>query len=414
MNTLPNISLPSTYPVTLPTAIPTAMSTQGQMPGQMPLNPLANSQNAFQPDLVSNVQNSSQNSVQTLVKYDEPQELNNEPKKPKTYFTYLEFNKDCVRGEQVIQKEITEKPDPGNPGPPKKIPYYLIPLSCYYDNTMIYREFCIELCEVYSSYGITSKIGLSGKLEHSIQIRFDPSNSEQAKCLTALREIYSACCIALYKQRGMVNQPHFSLDNPESVFRNLIYYPRNKQTMELIQGSSPTMFLKLFRRGKSPYVSQTLFTDVNLKPRDWDALYNTELTFIPLVHFKQIYVGSKPSIQLEVVSAIITNAQEINISSRQTETANQLKLLRPDLSSRVENQLTRLEVDRKNVIRALPVNLSGPGDDAPLAENKSSTFDGISPINRTPTSGSIPTMNFGESSSSINNLVDKAPIRSFN
>jgi hypothetical protein len=229
-----------------------------------------------------------------------------------------------------------------------------------------------------TSLGIQSKQGQSGKMEHSIMCKFDTNNPEHNKTIDVMDQLHLGCAYILGTTKVQVNLRHFNPDQAEATgLKRPLYRPYDKVTGEPIQGRAPSMFLKLFSRGKAPYAEQTLFTDIKGKPIPWTLLQNVNMKFIPLIHVKRIYIGGgKASIQMEVVSAIVTSVSARGSTSRQTETLEKLQNECPHLADTVEAQVAKLTIDRQD-------QLLGSGD-LPSSENSNNgetepTFAGITP-----------------------------------
>lgn len=272
-------------------------------------------------------------------------------KMDQTYTTYLDYNNvrlSCTPSEQKTIPGTGQQANP--PSPPQH--FYQIPLLYNFgtsDNRVL-NEFLFEGCEMHSPYGVQSKPGQSGRVEHSIMCRFDGNNFNDNKFIESIGQLHGACGYILHQMKGAVKLYNFNKDMAEATgLKNPIYRARDEMTGEIIQGRAPSMFLKLFSRGKPPMVEQTLFTDLNEKPIPWNLLQGVELKFIPLIHIKRIYVGGgKASIQMEVVSAIVTSIHARNTTTRQMTTLHHLKESRPDLPDLVSAQLAKIALDRQD------------------------------------------------------------------
>jgi hypothetical protein len=257
--------------------------------------------------------------------------------------------------------------------------YFQIPLLYDYglNGTKALNEVLIELSEIRSDYGIQAKIGPSGRTEHSIMAKLDPSNADDVQMIGAIDQLYGACAFIVQQMRGAVRLPQFQASMAVQIgMRNPVYRPYDPVTGDPIEGRSPIMFLKLFSRGKPPMVEQTLFTGPDGKTIPWSLLQGVEMRFIPLVHVKSIYVGSKPSIQMEVVSAVVTSTRARGSAPRQLATLAKLQHDRPELADAVASQLAKLTMDRQDQLLGTTF-IPGP----PPAEGgvDQPTFAGILP-----------------------------------
>lgn len=247
------------------------------------------------------------------------------------------------------------------------------------------KDLLFEGAEVFSPSGLIAKPGKSGRMEYSIMVKYNLGKKDQAEMIAALDKLHYTCAVALQKQRGSVKLHSFSAEHAEMCgFKNPTYRARDPVSSEYIEGASPTCFLKLFKRQNG----STLFTRPDGTPIDWRILQNAEVTFIPLIHFKRIYVGSKPSLQSELKSAIVTSAVPQNSNSLQQSTMKRLMAMRPDLANTVAAQIAKLTTEKQEFLVGNNENstseTTNPSSDAP-------TFVGVipssAPTPSAPTSG---------------------------
>jgi len=238
----------------------------------------------------------------------------------------------------------------------------------------------IEGCEMTTSFGVQSKAGSKpGSMEHSVMCAFDMGNTDHAKFIECMNRLHFGCSHVLFTQKGAVKMYNFKVEDAEGTgLKNPVYRPRDEVTGEPIEGRKPSMFFKLFCRGKPPLGEQTLFTGPDGKVIPWTFLQNVEMKFIPLIHVKRIYIGSKASIQMEIVSAIVTSIHARNTTTQQTATLQRLQHERAGLADTVAAQLAKLSADRQDQLLSPPCTTeSEPGQP---------TFAGISSNQPTMTS----------------------------
>jgi hypothetical protein len=195
--------------------------------------------------------------------------------------------------------------------------------------------------------------------------------------MDAVTQIHGGCAYILSQMKGAVKLYNFNAQMAEATgLKNPIYRARDEVTGEVIQGRAPSMFLKLFSRGKAPMVEQTLFTGLDGKPIPWALMAGVEMKFIPLIHVKRIYVGGgKASIQMEVVSAIVTSIRARNTTTRQLGTIQRLQQARPELADTVAAQLAKLTTDRQDQM----LGGAPPPPEQQDTDQTQPTFAGIAP-----------------------------------
>lgn len=305
-----------------------------------------------------------------------------------TYVTYTNFATERLTASQPEQKTVPNTGPNANP-PVAAQNYYQIPIMYNYGTeTSRLNDFLLEGPEIESSTGIQSKPAQSGngRMEHSIPCRFDLGDAEQNRFIEVMNAVHRACSHILGTMKGTVKMIHFNANAPDALFRNPVYRPYDQSTGEILVGRSPSMFLKLFSRGKPGMEEQTLFTGVDGNPIPWPLLQGVEMKFIPLIHIKRIYVGSKATLQMEVQSAIVTSIRARNSASKQLATLQRLQQERPQLIDNVSAQVAKLSMDRKDQLPqghqpAQPNSQSTPSNNQSTEPNNQPTFAGITPSN---------------------------------
>jgi hypothetical protein len=342
-----------------------------------------------------------------------------------TFVTYENFDRTRMSNTAAEKKQI---PGTGE-GTDKAAAYYnQVPLLYNYGTKENPRltDFQFEGCEVTTKRGIQTSKGQSGRDEHSIAVTFNTSDPEQLKLIAAMTEVHAGSAQILQNVRGAVGMPHFQAALAEAAnYKNPVYYPRDKMSGELIPGRAPSMFFKLFSRGTAPFVQQTLFTGLDGKPIPWTMLRNVEMTFIPLLHFKKIYVGGgKASLQFEMVSAVVTSIKACGSSTSQEDTIKRVLQKNPELLEKVASQLALLMSSRQDQL--LCATEPAPSFVAPEEHHNQPTFAGIltqnnhkvpvPPVqNSPPSQGVIPSIpGLSAVPPSMESFTAEAPVRTLN
>jgi hypothetical protein len=267
---------------------------------------------------------------------------------------------ESLKTENIIFGNISQKTVP-NVNPPSVYNEIAIEYNYGDAENQLRSPFLWELPEVSTSIGI-SESDIGGRKKFSIPISLNPaSNEEHKKCITLMDATYKACAELIYKNRAALKLPHFMKENPEgSNFKHPVYYPRDKVTLEIIPGKSPSMYLQLSARKDS----RTMFCGLDEKPISWDLLKNVQMSFIPLVHFEKIYVGGgKPSLQMKLVSGIVTSVMSKSSVVRQKSTIERLRQAKPELFDNVSKQLEDLKQSSSESTPLTTITNSTSGDD---------------------------------------------------
>jgi hypothetical protein len=195
------------------------------------------------------------------------------------------------------------------------------------------------------------KNGPYKKQTHSMMIKLDLSDpntrGEIQAALDKMDEIHAKSCQLLSACKGKVKMHDFDAARPGGLFKNPVYWPRDEVTGEKVKGKSPNIWVKL----RNYKTNKTLFTDLNNHVIDWKLLTDVDITFVPLLHFEKIYVGSKASLQVFLASAIIVKIVAIGTETRQTSTLEKLKkTYGANLADSVESQLADLRMARQETL----------------------------------------------------------------
>lgn len=272
-------------------------------------------------------------------------------KKPSvpTHFKYKNFDKLKMSLTPSEKKETTSKDSKEGAG--QKIVYYVIQVLYNYGTV---TEFKVELCKLNSAFGIQVKDAQNGAgKDYSIMVKFNTANDEQKECVDFFDQLYMECGKQLFPVRGSVKLAGFnasSMDLMEATgLKPPVYRPRDDSTGELIVGRQPTMFFKLFRRGKEPNIIQTLFVGLDGKAIPWELLIGSEIEFVPLILVKRMFFGTKNSIQMEMLSAVVTSLKAPNTETNQTDTINEIINENPVALENVLNQIALLSEKRLNL-----------------------------------------------------------------
>lgn len=300
----------------------------------------------------------------------------NETNEDKDYY-YASFNPNNVDSGDPKERSF-------NNG---QIKYNDVPLQYNYGTSEfpVIDQFMIELPQVTCRGGISKKVedpkpGKDGKpyikTSYSMMLLFDLQEEENRKCLDVLDQLHSACSHALGKQKAKVGLFDFDPERPGSAFKNPVYYKRDQVTGQRVKGSNPSLWVKM----NHYKTNKTLFTDLNGEPIDWDLLYDVELKLYPLLHVSHIYVGTKNTLQIKLISAVITDIAELNTRTRQTRTLDRLRQQRGLVDS-VSSQLAQIRMNRQDHLDSggiKPQMAHLPSDDGSMHQipNDNSDYQG--------------------------------------
>jgi len=274
------------------------------------------------------------------------------------FTTYDSFDISNLKAGDRQEKQIPAKPgqQPGK--------YNEIPLFYQYDVSghTLMGDVRIEFPELFSNGGIVEKVGQSGRPEWSIAARL-PMNGETLKCKNSIDTLHKGAAQFLNQIKGAVGMFEFNASTPTATgFKSPVVLARDKMTGEIKQGFDPMFYFKIFKR----YDEKTLFTDLRGKPLDWELLKGVEIRFIPLVHFKTIYVGGgKASLQHVMVSAVVTSIVKKGTETSQIETIARITSERPESISSLEEQIRKLMDLKNEMMASTPMSVPKPASPPP-------------------------------------------------
>jgi len=260
---------------------------------------------------------------------------------------YTAFNADNLVKTPPQQKQSQPKLDPNNPNaPPQAVTYYEIPLSYKYTvkdregkDVDVIADLYVQGPELFSPSGIQSK-EMSGKQVHSLFTSFDVQSSEIRAFVGTdkdapgmMDKLYHTVVRRIDECKGSVGLGRMQNTMMiEGVTTYPIHWPRDSTTSQVIPGKNPSKYFSLFSYGQGYGQRRTLFctpiSDENGRPQnlDWELLRGVEMKYIPLFHFKKIFIGGgKASIQFDIVSAVVTHVVKANTETNQTDTIESLK-----------------------------------------------------------------------------------------
>jgi hypothetical protein len=256
------------------------------------------------------------------------------------YVDFSEFN-----AANLIISPFQQKQSKAEAGQ-KPITYYEMPLSYNFgsEECPIIREFLFQYPEMSTNSGMVEG-QTGGRRNYSVPIMFSLTNVHHNEVIEVLRKIHQSCSDAIKPVRVKVSMPHFDPKLAEATgFTFPLYYPKDKETGEIINGKNPSCFLKMKYAEYGKRTDKALFTDMNGNGIDWKLMENVEMKFIPLVHIEKLYIGGgKIRLQMKCISAIVTNIVKKGSITRQMRTINKLKENDPDITSRLERQILSLK-----------------------------------------------------------------------
>lgn len=245
----------------------------------------------------------------------------------------------------LVSKAVEQKELPGIIYPSPN--FHQLPLSYKYENNSNDDDFIIEGCEMETNMGIVTTICSDKQILFNICAKFNRYNSEHIRFLEMVNKIYQDSAYQLNQVKNKVKMYYFNMRSPEATgFKYPLYQPRDDMTGEPIPGQDFSLYLKLIYRD----TEQTVFTDVSGNVIPWHKLEGTDMKFIPLIYFKDIFIyNGRASFRFEMISAVVTSFHRRNSISKQIPTLTALQQDHLNLSATLTNELKILSCDRENI-----------------------------------------------------------------
>jgi len=264
----------------------------------------------------------------------------------------------------------------------KNIKYHTI--SAKYMHNADVSEFYVNFCEMVAPDGIRKnvyekktgddKVVLDPKTgkpvtstEHSIRITFSKSDDKHLACLQGLNIASKALVTALHTHRFRVGLGDFDPTRSDSTLKPLVQVPVDKTTGEPLD-LPPSMYLKVHKGKRTPvYWGHPGPNAILMKDNESDILIGRLIKFIPTVHIKGLYIGSKASIQSAAVSLFITDIgdkidpsiyQKISLSVTEasvTHLGEKINKLVLELNERKRQEQEQERAQRAETVTAAPV-----------------------------------------------------------
>ena len=278
----------------------------------------------------------------------------------------------------------------GSNPPVAEMKYFQVPILYDYSTSgsKLLSDFYLDMPEVTSAYGISEKVHPSKNSEFSLQIKFNLADPEHIRMLDVFKQIHMGAAHIVYAYKGQLKFPGFSVDTPEATgLKSIVYYKIDPMTSLPLAGTAPSMFIKLFSSGTGQFKERTNFTlpfEAGQEPItvDWELLTRANIKIIPRIHIKRIYAGAKMSVQISMMSAIVTSMESRAFSNVQVGANASLVTSRPEVVSQAMSQFAKMEAERQDYLRskqeeAKKKELEKEKPNAPTGPNNSPTFSGI-------------------------------------
>lgn len=268
------------------------------------------------------------------------------------YVEHTEFNPDQMIKTALESKQSKPRVDPANPAAgAQSVAYQLLTLVYEYlvpnkDGTItkVVAPLSVQAPEIYSPQGIMTKINPQGFETASIFVMFDMTKPDiKAFCSLGpehtgieagfFQKLYRWCIDRVWELRAQI--PSVARNIPTKaalvgMFSYPLYYARDVTSGDVIPGSNPSKYFNLLSRGKrgsvmrketqfkAPIVKGEIAGKKEYQTYKWEMLESASIVMRPIISFKQLYIGGgKVSLQMEITSAVVLDAQPAGTKSIQ-------------------------------------------------------------------------------------------------
>lgn len=258
---------------------------------------------------------------------------------PSEFISYEQVDHSCVGSlpptEKAVPGSLTDK-------------YKELKITYKYPNGTL-DEFLMEGCEVSCPRGIEEKTDpKSGNVSFSVMMVMNEITDPKCKLFNEkFKFSHAMSAVQIEKHRNALGLHKFTAKSAleDESYKSPLYYPLDKTNGQLIDGKSPTMYVKLTKLS----FASTLFTQPDGKTEiPWKLLTKAEFKMIPLIHLSHVYIAGKPSFQVKLKSAVVTDLKGINSESLQKTTSETLTKENPSLNAAVAQAMARLAMERQD------------------------------------------------------------------
>lgn len=298
-----------------------------------------------------------------------------------TFFPYdqITLNEQTFPKLVFERKESQQKPDPETGKLSDKVTYYSAPLAFNYKNPkngkmMRAPRMLIQGPKMKSNGGIQLKEN-NGRMQASMWCSHDMTDEkinnfigypvepddwikmpdistdeeDGRDSIGFMSNLHQMCMDSAYECRGSIGVTGIKNRSAfEAIFKNP-YKFRHNPDGTVVPGCNPSKYYNLYLMGdirKKGHRKAIMSIPANNKDGetvlDWAFLKDADVEFIPLFNFKSVYCGGgKLSLQMEIVSAVITSFVKQDSKGKQVET---IQALREDkaLLNTLQDQLAEM------------------------------------------------------------------------
>lgn len=173
--------------------------------------------------------------------------------------------------------------------------------------------------------------------EKSMMFTFDNTNKDQVSFARVLRgPVYLKLAEIVNANKNPIGMHDYDLNNPGAGFSQSVYIQMDKNTGKLIDGVSPTQWVKV--------KFNSSFKGLDKKDIPEQFLVNADIEGYPLIHLSHLYAGGKKaSAQFILSSFLVTSITPRSNSNRQEDLFTEITISNPDLVKSYEEQIAKFQ-----------------------------------------------------------------------
>lgn len=231
----------------------------------------------------------------------------------------------------------------------KAINYHDLPAKYKYSDNGGESEFLFDGPKMKSKRGAV----LNQFNKWHMTFMLDESNPEHVLFIQKINEIYESNIkfIAETDAKIIINMPAFNAMTAPMVFSSPIFTPTDKEKRTPIPGANKLFNPSLINSSYPGSSKKTIFTDCSpdLNIIDWSLVRDTEVECIPRFHVTGDYIGGgKIILQFKMISAIVLDLVNTNMSSQQFEVAERIRNEDPNAANRLKDTIAKILLEKKN------------------------------------------------------------------
>jgi hypothetical protein len=207
--------------------------------------------------------------------------------------------------------------------------------------------------------GQQANSGFSRKT-YQIMSKLRPNVPDEAKLKTHLDLLRMAAAGLCIPYKVKIGLAEFADGDIVKCLKPIYFLSKDKVTGAVLEGSSPSIYWPLFKRGYGVMEEKTTFVGLDGKVIPWEMLKGVEFEYKPLWKTSGVYVGSTRKIKTELYSAVVRNIKMRQYVDAQKDTIASMVQSNPEMLKVFEDQIRKLKAEQEEIKATTANNPNNP------------------------------------------------------